>query len=98
MTDGRRRIFMTRKNAGLAAILSFIFPGLGQIYNGDIVKAFLFIIGMIALGSTVGLVLTVPLWIWAVVDAYNSTEEINSLNRIKESREKGRRASTAAAV
>ncbi|MDO8805459.1 MAG: hypothetical protein Q7R35_13640 [Elusimicrobiota bacterium] len=89
---------MTRKNAGLAAILSFIFPGLGQLYNGDLVKAFLFILGMMLLGSTIGLALTVPLWIWAVVDAYNSTEEINSLNRIKENREKGRRGSTAAAI
>ena len=88
---------MTRKSAELAAVLSFFFPGLGQVYNGDFVKAFLFILGAMLLGWLFGFLLTLPLCIWAVVDAYTSTEEINSLNRIKENRERGRRGSAAAA-
>lgn len=88
---------MTRKSAELAAVLSFLFPGLGQVYNGDFAKAFLFILGAMLLGWLFGFLLTLPLCIWAVMDAYNSTEEINSLNRIKENRERGRRGSAAAA-
>lgn len=89
---------MNRKSAGLAAALSFFFPGLGQVYNGDFAKALLFILGALLLGGFLGLLVTLPLWIWAVVDAYNSTEEINSLNRIKENREKSRRGGAAAAI
>ena len=32
------------KNPGLAAVLSFFFMGLGQIYNGQIAKGILFIV------------------------------------------------------
>lgn len=49
------------RNPGLAAVLSFIFNGLGQIYNGQIIKGlviisfsalsmFVFIIGSILIG------------------------------------------------
>ena len=34
------------KNPGLAAIISFFFPGLGQIYNGEIGKGILFIVAV----------------------------------------------------
>lgn len=88
---------MTRKSAELAAILSFFFPGLGQIYNGEFVKAFLFILGAMLFGSMLGLYLTVPLWIWSVVDAYTSVEEINCLYRLKEAAEKNKRGTTTAA-
>jgi len=32
-----------RKNPGLAAVLSFVFNGLGQLYNGQITKGLTFI-------------------------------------------------------
>ena len=32
------------KNPGLAAVLSFLIPGLGQIYNGEVGKGILIII------------------------------------------------------
>jgi TM2 domain-containing membrane protein YozV len=52
------------RNPGLAAVLSFIFNGLGQLYNGQIVKGLIiiflsslsmliFIIGSIFIGSWV---------------------------------------------
>lgn len=33
-----------RKNPGAAVVLSFFIPGLGQIYNGQIMKGIVFII------------------------------------------------------
>ena len=33
------------KNPGLAAVLSFFYMGLGQIYNGQIAKGIAFIVG-----------------------------------------------------
>src|SRR5262245_34821700 len=33
-----------QKNSGIAAVLSFFFPGAGQIYNGQIGKGLLFLI------------------------------------------------------
>ena len=35
---------MTTKSAGLAAVLSFLIPGLGQIYNGQIVKGLIIVV------------------------------------------------------
>ena len=32
------------KNPGLAAVLSFFFMGLGQIYNGEINKGLIFVV------------------------------------------------------
>lgn len=32
------------KNPGVAAVLSFLWPGIGQIYNGQILKAIIFIV------------------------------------------------------
>ncbi len=37
------QIIKERKNTGIAAVLSFFYPGLGQIYNGQILKGFLFL-------------------------------------------------------
>ena len=34
--------YMQIKNSGLAVMLSFFFPGFGQIYNGQIIKGILF--------------------------------------------------------
>lgn len=33
-----------RKNAGLAAVLSAVIPGLGQIYNGNVLKGFILLV------------------------------------------------------
>jgi len=47
---------MMKKNPGVAAILSFFWPGLGQIYNGQIAKG----IGIMFALAILGIV-TVPL-------------------------------------
>ena len=69
------------KNPGLAAVLSFFVPGLGQIYNGQIGKGIAFIIGAVISGFLTMLIIgfiTYPvLWIWAMVDAYKTAERLN---------------------
>jgi TM2 domain-containing membrane protein YozV len=69
------------RNPGLAAVLSFFWCGLGQIYNGQIGKGIaMMIIFAISWGMMwliVGLVTTPILWIWGMVDAYRTAERLN---------------------
>lgn len=66
------------RHPGIAAVLSFIVPGLGQIYNGELGKGFGFVAGIIISGFLcaifIGFILLPVLWIWAVVDAYRTAE------------------------
>jgi TM2 domain-containing membrane protein YozV/ribosomal protein L40E len=67
-----------RKSSGIAAVLSFFFPGLGQIYNGQIGKGILFIIlsGILILLMFVliGIPLYLIFWIYNIYDAYKTAE------------------------
>lgn len=70
------------KNSGIAAVLSFIIPGAGLIYAGQIGKGLMyFIIGLVLTFATAILILfAIPLvifWVWQVYDAYNITEDYN---------------------
>ena len=69
------------KNPSVATVLSFLFMGLGQIYNGEIGKGVLFIIlYLISVGLMfifIGFITTPILWIWGMVDANNSAKRIN---------------------
>ena len=71
-----------RKSEGIAAVLSFLFVGLGQIYNGQIGKGFLFIIiGVICLFTIIiliGFILYPLFWIYNIYDAYNTAKKINA--------------------
>ena len=65
---------------GLAVALSFLLPGLGQIYNQQFGKGARFIIAYIiswVLSSiVVGWFLLVIVWIWSMVDAYQSVARV----------------------
>jgi TM2 domain-containing membrane protein YozV len=69
------------KSAGLAAILSFLWCGLGQIYNGEIAKGVIFvvlhIVSVLAMAILIGWLTTPVLWIWGMVDAYRTSERLN---------------------
>lgn len=69
------------RNSGIAAVLSFFIPGLGQIYNGEFAKAAGFILGTLIAGLLthiyIGFPLLVVIWIWAIVDAYNSGKRLS---------------------
>jgi TM2 domain-containing membrane protein YozV len=73
---------VTKKNEGLAAVLSLIFVGLGQIYNGQIGKGILFIIlGFIFILLTlvlIGFLLYFVLWVFNIYDAYETAKKINA--------------------
>ncbi|MCI0453925.1 MAG: hypothetical protein L0Y68_02880 [Candidatus Dadabacteria bacterium] len=70
------------KNPGIAAVLSFFFTGLGQIYNGQIGKGILFIIfqiiSILLMFSGIGFITFPIIWIWGMVDAYKTAEKINA--------------------
>ena len=71
-----------QKSAGLAVVLSFFIPGLGQIYNGQIGKGILFIIVGAILAFTmvvlIGFILYPLFWIYNLYDAYSTAEKINA--------------------
>ncbi|NLD47192.1 MAG: hypothetical protein GX660_08325 [Clostridiaceae bacterium] len=66
----------------MAAVLSFLYVGLGQIYNGQIGKG----IGMMVLGVVfiilgfflIGIPLYIILWILGIYDAHNVAKQINA--------------------
>lgn len=70
-----------RKEPILSVILSFIFPGLGQFYNGHSTKGIYFIIlAVVSLILTVILIgglIYILVWLWSIIDAYNSAEKFN---------------------
>ena len=72
---------MTR-SPELAAILSFLVVGLGQLHNGEIEKGIIFIICYVVSIALcifgIGLFLLPILWIYSIYDAYNSAKKINN--------------------
>ena len=73
----------TTKNPLLAAILSFLCAGLGQIYNKEIGKGIIFIsiefISLIIMAiAPLLLLLFIPFWIYAIFDAYKVAEKITA--------------------
>lgn len=71
------------KNPGLAAVLSFFIPGLGQIYNGNGGRAVGFILGwLVSIVLTfvlIGFVTGFMVWLWSMLDAYASAQRHNRL-------------------
>jgi TM2 domain-containing membrane protein YozV len=59
----------TMKNPGTAAVLSFLIPGVGQIYNGKFLRAIFWLIitpGLwIGTGGTLG-------WVCHIISAYTA--------------------------
>jgi TM2 domain-containing membrane protein YozV len=69
-TPGASGQVVTGKNPAVALVLSLLIPGAGQFYNGDMKKGGLMlalaIIGLIVSGGLI----TLGVWIWAMIDAY----------------------------
>lgn len=67
-----------RKSPGIAAALSFVIPGLGQLYNEQIFKGVAVLLAAIA-----GLYLCVfpglGVWLLGIFDAYGSAQKINRI-------------------
>lgn len=73
-----------RKNPLVALVLSTLFPGIGQVYNGQPAKAVVFFLGFVA--SIVAIIEIEPLpyalvvpfvYFYGLVDAYRSADLLN---------------------
>ncbi len=71
----------SEKNPALSLILSFLLPGLGQIYNGQVDRGVLMIFGAIIFGAliliSIGIFLYLGLWVYGMYDAYKGAEAYN---------------------
>lgn len=71
-----------QKNPIVALILSFLFPGLGQLYNNQNRKGVILIIAnvisLILCLLLVGVILVLLIWIYAMYDAFMSANAINN--------------------
>lgn len=72
------------KKPGIALLLAFIFPGLGQIYNGQVAKALVVFFGFVGglygavQGDPLPFVFFMPLAVlYGMVDAYTTAGRIN---------------------
>lgn len=70
------------KNPLAALALSFLFPGLGQLYNNQNHKAITliagYIISLILCLLLVGIILALLIWIYGMYDAFNSAKALNN--------------------
>lgn len=71
-----------QKNPGIAAVLSALFVGFGQIYNGEIFKGLIFIfayfVSIVLTMVLIGFITTPILWVFGIYDAYNTAKKINT--------------------
>jgi TM2 domain-containing membrane protein YozV len=70
------------KNTGIAAIASFVIPGLGQIYCGEIGRGIMifigFVISCLLIMLIIGIIIAPLFWVWNVYDAYTLAKKINA--------------------
>ena len=72
----------TDKSPGLAAVLSFLIVGLGQIYLGLTKKGIILFLGAVISGFLmlilIGWFTWLLIWGYGIYDAYNSAEKMNN--------------------
>lgn len=72
---------MMLRNPGIAAVLSFFWTGVGQIYNGEIVKGIILILVQLVNAALmfvlIGFITYPIVWIWGMYDAYKVAERMN---------------------
>ena len=62
------------KSPGIALLLSLLICGVGQMYNGQVGKGILMLLGCIMLWL---ILLGWVIWIWSMVDAYQTAKRMN---------------------
>lgn len=69
------------KSPGLAALASAVWPGAGQIYNGEIGRGIalmaLMFVSTLSVFVLIGIVTTPLIWMYAIYDAYRTAENSN---------------------
>ena len=80
--NASQTVLMSDKSSGLAAILSFLIIGLGQIYLGLNKKGIILFLSAIISGFLmlffIGFILWFIVWAYAIYDAYNSAEKMRN--------------------
>lgn len=74
--SGNRNSEANASRPWIAALLSGIWPGLGQLYNREICRGLLFVVAVIVAGAApkaVALVIMFSLWVWATIDAFRAS-------------------------
>lgn len=70
------------KSPGIAAVLSFFITGLGQIYNGQILKGLVLmgiqIINGVLMVVIIGFITYPIVWIYGIYDGYKTAERLNA--------------------
>ena len=70
-----------RKNPGVAAVLSFFWAGLGQIYNGQLMKGIGFIVlyafSVLLCFVLIGFIILPIVWFIGIWDAYSTAKSYN---------------------
>ncbi len=76
--SGKLLVYDTyKKSEAVALLLSFLLPGLGQIYLGRIFRGLAFLFGTIAVGLLTFGLGGFLIWIWNIIDAYNLAKKHN---------------------
>ena len=74
-------VVVSEKSPILALILSFIIPGLGEMYDGKIGKGFgILILAIISVALTlvlIGFIMYPIVWIYSMVDSYSLAKKYN---------------------
>jgi TM2 domain-containing membrane protein YozV len=65
-----------KKSPAVAALLSLVFPGCGQVYNGEMVKGILVLIGSLV-GILFYLIPGVIVWVYGIYEAYTTSGKMN---------------------
>ena len=71
------RLRGSEKSPGIAALCSFIFTGLGQVYNGDVGRGFLILLGTIV-GSLFFVIPGLAVFIYGIYDAHATAKRMNT--------------------
>lgn len=77
-----KAIVINRRSPVIAAILSLLIVGLGQIYNGQFGKGiayfFIAILCGVSISILIGILLAPIWWLIGIIDAYTSAQRINA--------------------
>ena len=66
-----------QKNVGIAAAASFLFAGLGQVYNGNLLRGLGIFFGTL-IGYLFFMIPGIIVWIYGIYDAYKTATKMNS--------------------
>ena len=74
-------VLMNKKSEALAIVLSFLIPGVGEMYAGKVGKGvvilLLAIISAVLMIFIIGVFLYLIIWIYSMIDSYNLVKQYN---------------------